>query len=182
MIIFATVMLTLLVEFLIEAAVLKVWLNKVKNKSYPSWECFAEAARKVAESDGKYAAICSSRCTQLYNLENVRPSIQDHDSNYTRFICISKTPQIYPGADKTSIMATVPHKPGSLYHILGKFEEKGYNLIKLESRPIPATDFEFMFYFDYEASMYHHEFINTLCELDNLCDSMTYLGSYTEKI
>ena len=142
----------------------------------------AEAARKVAESEGKYAAICSSRCTQLYSLENVRPSIQDHDSNYTRFICISKTPQIYPGADKTSIMATVPHKPGSLYHILGKFEEKGYNLIKLESRPIPATDFEFMFYFDYEASMYHHEFINTLCELDNLCDSMTYLGSYTEKI
>ena len=46
MIIFATVMLTLLVEFLIEAAVLKVWPNKVKNKSYPSWECFAEAARK----------------------------------------------------------------------------------------------------------------------------------------
>lgn len=142
----------------------------------------AEAAKKVADSDEPYAAICATRCEQLYNLENIRPSIQDHDSNYTRFICISKTPQIYPGADKTSIMATVSHKPGSLYHILGKFEEKGYNLIKLESRPIPATDFEFMFYFDYEASMYHSEFVNTLCELDNLCDSMTYLGSYMEKI
>lgn len=46
MTIFVTVMLTLLVEFLIEIAVLKIWLNKVKNKSYPTWEYFVEAARK----------------------------------------------------------------------------------------------------------------------------------------
>ena len=73
-------------------------------------------------------------------------------------------------------------KPGSLYRILGKFEEKGYNLVKLESRPIPDTEFEFMFYFDFEASIYHSEFSNTISELKNLCDSMEYLGSYTEKI
>ena len=156
-------------------------------KTYPNAKLVAcsntaEAAKRVAESDEPLAAVCSNRCAQLYNLKNIGPSIQDHDSNFTRFICISKTPQIYPGADKTSIMATIPHRPGSLYRILGKFEEKGYNLIKLESRPIPDTDFEFMFYFDYEASMYHGEFVNTLCELDNLCDSMTFLGSYTEKI
>ena len=156
-------------------------------KNYPNAKLMAcsntaEAARQVAGSKQNAAAICASRCAKLYGLDIVESAIEDHDSNYTRFICISKTPQIYPGADKTSIMTTIPHKPGSLYRILGKFEEKGYNLIKLESRPIPDTDFEFMFYFDFEASMYHGEFVNTLCELDNLCDSMTYLGSYTEKI
>ena len=143
----------------------------------------ALAAQMVAESDrDDVAAISSRECADLYGLDILKNHIQVTDNNYTRFICISKTPQIYPGADKTSIMATIPHRPGSLYRILGKFEEKGYNLIKLESRPIPDTDFEFMFYFDYEASMYHGEFVNTLCELDNLCDSMTFLGSYTEKI
>lgn len=141
----------------------------------------AAAAKKVAESSEPIAAICARNCAELYNLKNICPGIQDYDNNYTRFITISKTPQIYPGADKTSIMVTLSHKPGSLYHILGKFEEKGYNLVKLESRPIPATDFEVMFYFDYMASMYHHEFVNTLCELDNMVESLTYLGSYTEK-
>lgn len=156
-------------------------------KAYPNAKLIAcsntaEAARKVSLSDEPIAAVCAGRCEELYNLSNIDPSIQCHDSNFTRFICISKTPQIYPGADKTSIMATIPHKPGSLFSILGKFHEKGYNLIKLESRPIPDTDFEFMFYFDYEASIYHGEFVNTLCELEKLCESMTYLGSYTEKI
>ena len=79
-------------------------------------------------------------------------------------------------------MATVPHKPGSLYHILGKFEEKGYNLIKLESRPIPATDFEFMFYFDLETSIYSEEFVQLICELDDFCEEFKYLGSFTEVV
>ena len=143
----------------------------------------AEAAKMVSEAEGKsIAAISSVDCAEIYGLEVLKTGIQDHDNNYTKFICISKTPQIYPGADKTSIMATIPHKPGSLYRILGKFEEKGYNLVKLESRPIPDTEFEFMFYFDFEASIYHPEFSNTISELAQLCDTMEYLGSYTEKI
>ena len=143
----------------------------------------AEAAKLVRDADSRHiAAISSLECAEIYGLDVLAKGIQDHDNNYTRFICISKTPQIYPGADKTSIMATVPHKPGSLYRILGKFEEKGYNLVKLESRPIPDTEFEFMFYFDFEASIYHPEFSNTISELSKLCDTMEYLGSYTEKI
>ena len=142
----------------------------------------AEASKIVKSSKGKLAAISAPQCAEIYGLATLDTNIQDHDNNFTRFICISKYPQIYPGADRTSIMATLPHKPGSLYHLLGKFEEKGYNLIKLESRPIPASEFEFMFYFDFEASVEHHEFINTICELDQLCANMTYLGSYAEKV
>ena len=143
----------------------------------------AEAARMVAESTtGDKAAICSPECEALYGLQALIPEIQDQDNNYTRFICITKKPAIYAGADKTSFLAVLANKPGSLYEVLKKFNDIGYNLIKLESRPIPDTEFQFMFYFDFEASVYQKDFIDTMCELERICEKMEYLGSYTEKI
>ena len=84
--------------------------------------------------------------------------MQDNGNNHTRFICISRKPEIYPGADKTTLMMVLPHKPGSLYKILARYYALGINLQKLESRPIPDRDFEFMFYFDLETSIYSEEF------------------------
>ena len=143
----------------------------------------AEAAKKVAESEGSdKAAICSPECEALYGLETLIDEIQDNNHNYTRFICFTKKPMIFAGADKTSFLAILSNKPGSLYEVLKKFNDIGYNLIKLESRPIPDTEFQFMFYFDFEASVYHKDFIDTLCELEEECEMMEYLGSYVEKI
>jgi Chorismate synthase len=106
----------------------------------------AEAAKMVAESDRNDIAALSSRaCCDLYNLKCVESSVQDRGNNYTRFICISKNLEIYPGADRTSIMLTTAHKPGSLYKVLGQIFTLGVNIVKLESRPIPDRDFEFMF-------------------------------------
>ena len=106
--------------------------------------------------------------------------MQDQANNYTRFICISKKLEIYPGADKTSVMMVLPHRPGSLYMALSRFYALGINLIKLESRPLPNSDFEFMFYFDLETSVYSHEFIEIFNDIESLCVSMKYLGSYSE--
>jgi len=141
----------------------------------------AEAARMVAQSPrGDVAAVSSQNCAELYGLKRLARSVQDQGNNYTRFICVSKTPAIYPGADKTSLMLTVPHKPGSLYQILSRFYIHGINLIKLESRPIPDRDFEFMFYFDLETPVYSPALIRLLRELGDLCDDFYYLGSYSE--
>jgi len=143
----------------------------------------AIAARIVAESPRPDVAALSSRnCAALYGLNRLAEAVQDQGNNYTRFICVSKSLAIYPGADKTSLMLTIPHKPGSLYHILSRFYIHGINLIKLESRPIPDRDFEFMFYFDLETSVYSPELIQTLRELDDLCDEFHYLGSYSEVV
>jgi chorismate mutase/prephenate dehydratase len=79
-------------------------------------------------------------------------------------------------------MLTIPHKPGSLYHILSRFYIHGINLIKLESRPIPNRDFEFMFYFDLEAPVYSPSLILALRDLNELCDEFFYLGSYSEVV
>jgi chorismate mutase/prephenate dehydratase len=116
----------------------------------------------------------------LYGLCRLEDSVQDQRNNYTRFICISKSLAIYTGADKTSLMLTIPHKPGSLYHILSRSYIHGINLIKLESRPIPDRDFEFMFYFDLETPIYSQALLQALRELDDLCDEFYYLGSYSE--
>ena len=143
----------------------------------------AVAAQMVAQSGIKDVAALSSRsCEELYGLNCLAANVQDVGNNRTRFICISKNLEIYPGADKTSIMMILPHKPGALYKVLARMYVLGINVIKLESRPLPDRDFEFMFYFDLETSVYSEEFVQLMCELDDLCEEFKYLGSYTEVV
>ena len=143
----------------------------------------AVAASMVAKSGNlDVAAISSHACEDLYGLISLADSIQDKGNNRTRFICISKNLEIYPGSDKTSIMMVLHHKPGALYKVLARMYVLGINVIKLESRPIPEKDFEFMFYFDLETSIYSEEFVQLMCELDDLCEEFKYLGSYTEVV
>ena len=143
----------------------------------------AVAAKMVAESERTDIAALSSRsCEELYGLACLAASVQDEGNNRTRFICISKNLEIYPGSDKTSIMMILSHKPGALYKVLARMYVLGINVIKLESRPIPDRDFEFMFYFDLETSIYSEEFVQLMCELDDLCEEFKYLGSYSEVV
>ena len=159
------------------------FLEKLPGVKIIAVENTAVAAQMVAESGRTdIAAISSRSCAELYGLQTLVPSIQDKDNNRTRFICISKNLEIYPGADKTSIMMILPHRPGSLYRVLARLYVLGINVTKLESRPLPDRDFEFMFYFDLETSIYSEEFIQLMCELDDLCEEFKYLGSYSEVV
>lgn len=143
----------------------------------------ATAARMVAESDRRDVASLSSRASAAqYSLDVVASAVQNSGNNHTRFICISNSLEIYPGADKTSLMLVTPHKPGALYKMLSRFNALGINLIKLESRPLPDRDFEFMFYFDLESSVYSSKLAELLAELEVECDEFTYLGTYSEVI
>ena len=143
----------------------------------------AIAAESVARSDRKdIAAIASHSCASLYGLQCLENDIQDHGNNYTRFICISKDLEIYPGADRTSIMMTLPHRPGSLCRALSRFYSLGINVSKLESRPIPERDFQFMFYFDLETSVYSDEFGRMIDDLNAISEEFRYLGSYSEVV
>jgi len=143
----------------------------------------AIAAKMVAESGRKdVAAICSKECVEAMGLSIVRDGICDESGNYTRFACISKNLEIYPGADKTSVMMILPHKAGSLYKVLSKLYVLGINLIKLESRAIPNRNFEFMFYFDFDESIYSPALKELLCQLEGEAQEFKYLGSYSEVV
>lgn len=142
----------------------------------------AVAARMVLESPrGDVAAISSRNCADIYGLDILSEGISDSDNNYTRFICISKKLEIYPGADKISLMLALPHRPGALYAMISKFSALGLNLTKLESRPIPGSDFEFMFYFDMDASVYSPEVVRLLGELEERSELFVFLGAYSER-
>ena len=159
------------------------FLNTLPGVKVIPVENTAVAAQMVSQSEGNGCAALSSRgCAELYNLSCLASSVQDKGNNHTRFICISKNLEIYPGSDKTSIMMVLPHRPGSLYRILARLYTLGINVTKLESRPIPDREFEFMFYFDLETSIYSEEFVQLMCELDDLCEEFKYLGSYTEVV
>ena len=143
----------------------------------------AMAAEAVAKS-GRHdiAAIASYDCASLYGLKCLESDIQDRGNNYTRFICISKKLEIYPGANRTTVMMTLPHRPGSLCRALSRFYSLGINITKLESRPLPERDFQFMFYFDLETSVYSGEFGRMIDDLDSISEEFRYLGSYSEVI
>ena len=144
----------------------------------------AVAAKMLAESGRKDAAAISSReCADLYGLKLLETNVQDSDNNYTRFILIAKDMEFYAGANKISIMTTLPQNaPGSLNKLLAKFSNLGINLTKLESRPIVGSGFEFMFYFDFECDIKSKGVQNLLIELDNSTEQFTFLGAYTEKV
>ena len=135
----------------------------------------------VAESDRRdIAAISSVHCAELYGLSVLAEHVQNSENNYTRFICIGKELEIFPGANRISLMLSAAHRPGSLYELLSKFAALGINLTKLESRPLPGSDFEFVFYFDMEASVLSPEVRKMLAELEASPELFVFLGNYQE--
>lgn len=141
----------------------------------------AMAAKAVADSERSDVAALSSRaCAELYDLDIIERSVQDRGNNYTRFACVSKDLEIYPGADRTSLMIVVSHTPGSLNRVLSRFYSLDINLLKLESRPLPDRDFEFMFYFDLDVPVVAPEFKTLMSSLGDVCEEFRYLGSYSE--
>lgn len=140
----------------------------------------AAAAKYVSESQRTdLAAIASVNCADFYGLRVLSDHIANSDHNYTRFICISKTMEIYEGADRITFVTSASHRPGSLYSLIAKFATRGLNISKLESRPIPGKDFEFRFYFDVEASVKSKDTQTVLSQLEKE-DFFTFLGAYSE--
>ena len=159
------------------------FLQRFPNAKIIPCENTAVAAKMVAESEEPGVAALSSRnCAKLYGLEILMSSVQDSDNNYTRFICISKNLEIYPGADHTSLMMVIRDEPGTLHHVLARFYVLGINMHKLESRPIPGRNWEYRFYFDLDTSVYSPKFIQLMGELGDICEEYEYLGSYSEVV
>ena len=141
----------------------------------------AMAAKMVADSGSRHAAAISSHpCAALYGLQCVNDAIQDSDNNYTRFICITKDPVIYAGANRISLIIACDNKPGALYEILSKLAALGINMTKLESCPVTGRIFEFIFFLELEASVHEPGVLPMLEELERSCANFQFLGSYAE--
>ena len=141
----------------------------------------AAAAKLVAESGNpRAAAISSHPCAALYGLECVNGNIQDSDNNYTRFICVTKDPVIYAGANKISLIIALDNKPGALYEVLSKLAALDIDMTKLESCPVAGSDFEFVFFLELEASVKDPSVLAMLEEMERSCAQFHFLGGYAE--
>ena len=117
-----------------------------------------------------------------HNFKIVRSVKLNAPDGCTRFICISRLLEIYPDANRTSLMAALPHEQTSLYAALSRLHAQGMRLIRLEGRPLAGQDFGFMLCFDIEATVGSPGFMQLMGELSIGCEGLTYLGSYTETV
>ena len=127
------------------------------------------------EQTGELCALLGEhRC---YIVRSVRKEAED-----SRFLCISKQPEIFPGADRTALMMTVPREPGSLHNVLARFSALGLNLRTLESRPLSGGERAFLICFEIEGSVGAPEMEVFLRDLEPEIECLRYLGSYSEVI
>ena len=141
----------------------------------------AVAARDVSrEKRLNVAAICSYKACEEYGLKILDNHIQDIDSNTTRFIVISKKLFISSDADKISLCFSLPHVSGSLYSVLCRFNSLGFNLTKIESRPISGRGFEYLFYLDFSGNARTAEATRLLCAMSEELPNFSFLGNYCE--
>lgn len=139
----------------------------------------AASARFVLESnDISLAAIAGRRAGELYGLSLLQESIQNEDHNTTRFIIISKNKIYHKDAGCTSICFELPHKSGSLYHMLSHFIYNNINMTKIESRPIAGKAFAYRFFVDIEGGLHAPEVKNALHCIKEEALEMKILGCY----
>ena len=144
------------------------------------YENTALAAAFVKDSDKPYAAICSDFSAKHWGLKIIDTNIANAESNFTRFILITKDMRLAEDANIISVALRLPHQTAALYRLLTKFSVAGLNLTKLESRPIANTDFDVLFYLDFEGSVLVPDVIKLIRELETELSYMKFLGNYKE--
>ncbi len=140
----------------------------------------AEAARIVAGSPRRLAAIGNSRAAELNGLEALGTGIQDLEENLTRFIVLGSEAAIPTGQDKTSLIVSITNRPGGLYEILKEFALRNIDLTRIESRPAKSTLGEYLFYIDLRGHRDEPVVSECLTAVTAQAARMVVLGSYPE--
>ncbi len=135
-------------------------------------------ANVIRRGDPSCAAVAGRRAAEIYGGRILREGLEDHRENYTRFVLLAPEPCDGRGADKLSLVLKLAHRPGALHHALEPFARRGIDLLKIESRPIKGTPWQYHFYLDLRASALDPQVSGALEELRERADSVRVLGSY----
>jgi len=139
------------------------------------------AALKVHErNDPTVAAIASESAAQRFGLQVLVRDIQSAAGDYTRFVELAREASPIPPdvPCKTTLTVVLEHRPGTLGQVLTALAQRGVNLAKLESRPIPGEPWRYRFFLDLEGHSASAPLIAALEDLQPLASSMRMLGTY----
>ena len=141
----------------------------------------AEGAR-LAATHPAWAGLASERAASEFGLHVVAHAIQDEAYNRTRFAIIS-LPQTLAtppasGKDCTSLVVSVPNKPGAVHDLLMPLKTNGVSMSRFESRPAKSGQWEYYFYIDLDGHISQPHVAQALKELQSLCAFYKVIGSY----
>jgi chorismate mutase / prephenate dehydratase len=141
----------------------------------------AEGAR-LAATNPAWAGLASERAAAQFGLHIVAHAIQDEAYNRTRFavICLPQTLATPPvsGKDTTSLVVSVPNRPGAVHDLLVPLKNNGVSMTRFESRPAKSGQWEYYFYIDLQGHISQPHVAAALQELQGLCAFYKVLGSY----
>jgi chorismate mutase/prephenate dehydratase len=141
----------------------------------------AEGAR-LAASEPNWAALASERAASQFGLHVVSHAIQDEAFNRTRFaiVCLPQTlaTPAATGHDCTSLVVSVPNKPGAVHDLLVPLKQNGVSMTRFESRPAKSGQWEYVFYIDLDGHISQPHVAKALSELQGMCAFYKVIGSY----
>lgn len=129
-------------------------------------------------NDPSTGVICNKINTEYYGLNLLKENISDISGNKTRFIVVSTKEIIVGNPTKISMVFSLPHKTGSLSRVLNDFSLNGFNLTKIESRPVKSNCWEYLFYVDVDGSLVCEETKKHLENITYLFDYVRIIGNY----
>ncbi|WP_035106821.1 prephenate dehydratase [Desulfovirgula thermocuniculi] len=137
----------------------------------------AAAAEAVASAGAPWAAIGPLETAGKYGLAVLAERINDFVHNATRFVVVGREEGPYALPAKTSLILSLPHRPGALYEALGEFACRGINLTRIESRPSRRRLGEYLFFIDFEGHR-QDEKVREALEALSARAEVRLLGSY----
>jgi len=154
------------------------FLEDFRRELIPTYDTAGSVKMIKEKSLRNAAAIASERAAKIYGMHILANDIADNPENYTRFFVLSTEDSALTGKDKTSIIFSAKHEPGSLYNALGEFAKRNINLTKIESRPTKKTAWEYNFYLDFEGHRTEPRCKEALLALEKYAIFVKVLGSY----
>jgi len=155
-------------------------------RNVPHAECIpmvsnAEAARLVA-GEPAALAIGPAIAAERYGLHIVAENIEDDPKNMTRFLVVGTLEPGPSGRDRTSLVMTVPNRPGALHALLTPIAKHGVSMTRIESRPSRQAAWEYMFYIDLEGHEQDAKVAPAIAELRTIAPFLKILGSYPSAV
>ena len=143
---------------------------------------YADTARSAAdiakEGIKGVGAIASELAAEIYGLEIIAESIETYKQNFTRFLILDDALQVDQSRiNKASMCFTLPHKPGSLTHVLTILSFYDMNLTRIQSLPIPGQEWQYFFYVDIKFNDYER-YTQALSAVKPLMTDLNILGEY----